>query len=71
MFIQPLNRKPKSNLCDQGLFCTTQSLLMDSSPNPTAILIGFPKLLLIGGGKTNASFLHTGLIDEIALTTRP
>jgi len=32
---------------------------------------GFSKLLIIGGGKLNASFLKAGLIDEIILSVHP
>lgn len=32
---------------------------------------GFGKLLIIGGGKLNASFLEAGLIDEIILSVHP
>ncbi len=32
---------------------------------------GFNKLLIIGGGRLNASFLEAGLIDEIILSVHP
>lgn len=37
----------------------------------TAQALGFSQLLVVGGGKTNASFLKANLVDEIILDIHP
>lgn len=53
---------------------TKQILYTDKSPKEIAKEVekrGFDELLVIGGGKMNASFLEADLIDEIILSIQP
>jgi 2,5-diamino-6-(ribosylamino)-4(3H)-pyrimidinone 5'-phosphate reductase len=51
-----------------------EAIFTDKSPQEVLDLIankGFEKVLLIGGGHTNADFLSKGLIDEVFLDVHP
>ncbi len=61
---------------DQNLLAKTETNAMFSDLPPTNILAiaekkGFAKLLIIGGGHVNGSFLKDDLIDEIILDIHP
>lgn len=61
---------------DKQLLAKTQKnvLFTDTSPVEVVTLVkkkGFNRLLIIGGGHVNGSFLKDGLVDEIVLDVHP
>lgn len=71
--------------CELNIVMTSQEKLLNMNKNPNAIFTnqspqkvvqmvkakGFKELLVIGGGKVNASFLKAGLVNEVIIDIHP